>query len=203
MASNRLVRPEGGNRKSGTESGSPSDKENGKNTSGFNAFLKKYPVFSTIAISLIAIVIVYFWQDFTAGREQKRIINAATEKVEQNNTDMLMLFSRPMVWSIRAEMLRGNHENIDLLISDMVREKDFSNIFVANSAGEIIVSTNKRQEGQPAADHIPPGLLASDSTIIAPGDADKMFIMAPVLGYDRRIGSLVIEYIREEFSLDI
>jgi hypothetical protein len=170
--------------------------------SNFLAFLKKYPVFSTIIIALVLMGAMYLWLDFQAKRERNRIVRSASEQIDQNNLEMLRLFSRPMVWSIRAEMLRGNKEQIDLLISDMVREKNFENIFVVDMEGTIYVSTTKRQEGQQAADFISPDLLSADATIIQDTGNNTQLLVSPVLGFDRRIGTLVIEYAPSGFDMN-
>lgn len=181
------------------------NKENRSNAdtegSALLRFLRRNPVFSTIAISFIIMVAGYLYMNFHADRQYKRVEKEAYTRVEQNNHDMLGLFTRPMVWSIRSEMLRGNKEQVDMLISDIVREDNFRNIFVVNAEGEILSSTNKRQEGQQATDYIEPEMLAMDATTIVTGDDNVLTLYSPILGFDRRIGTLVIEYIPEEFEL--
>lgn len=181
------------------------NKENRSNAdtegSALLRFLRRNPVFSTIAISFIIMVAGYLYMNFHADRQYKRVEKEAYTRVEQNNHDMLRLFTRPMVWSIRSEMLRGNKEQVDMLISDIVREDNFRNIFVVNAEGEILSSTNKRQEGQQATDYIEPEMLAMDATTIVTGDDNVLTLYSPILGFDRRIGTLVIEYIPEEFEL--
>ncbi len=164
-------------------------------------FMKKNPVFTTIVISLVVVAGVYFWQDFQARREQSRIIESASSYIEQSNQEMLRLISRPLVWSIRAELLRDNHEQIGLLISDLVKEKYFLSIFVVNPEGEIIISTNKRQEGSQASEHVSNQLLTADDTTLLMGENHILTLAAPVMGFDKRIGTLVIEYLPEEFEL--
>lgn len=182
--------------------GNTKDRSNaGSESSALLRFVKKYPVFTTIAISVIIMVGGYFYMNFHADRQYKRVEKEAYTRVEQNNHDMLRLFTRPMVWSIRSEMLRGNKEQVDMLISDIVREDNFRNIFVVNAEGEILSSTNKRQEGQQATEFIEPEMLAMDATTIVTGDDNVLTLYSPILGFDRRIGTLVIEYIPEAFEL--
>lgn len=196
MSKNRLIRPEKADSYSNSGTGK---QENHQNV--ILAFMKKYPVFTTILISLTVLIVVYLWQDFSAKRERSRVINAAAAQVNENTHEMLRLISRPMVWSIRAELLRGNREQIDLLISDMVREQNFENIFVTDNAGEIIISTTKRQEGQNAASFIEPEMVAPENTTLFPGDNNTIVLSAPILGFDRRLGTLVIQYAPQPFEL--
>jgi hypothetical protein len=171
-----------------------------KKGSGFLGFLKKYPVFSTILISLIVLVAVYLWLDLRSTRQNNRLIKSAEAQIAQSNRDMLMLLSRPMVWSIRAEMLRGNNEQIDLFIADMVRERNFRNILIANINGEIILSTNKMQEGQQAAQYVDVELLSAENTMVEADEHDNLILAAPILGFDKRLGTLIIEYQPEKFE---
>ena len=196
MSENRMIRPGKGDRTNNPNTGSEENQENKT-----LAFMKKYPLFATILISLTVLIVVYLWQDFSAKRERSRVINAAAAQVNENTHEMLRLISRPMVWSIRAELLRGNREQIDLLISDMVREQNFENIFVTDNAGEIIISTTKRQEGQNAASFIEPEMVAPENTTLFPGDNNTIVLSAPILGFDRRLGTLVIQYAPQPFEL--
>lgn len=180
-----------------------SDEKSSKKNNGFFNYLKKHPVFTTIAVFLILMLVLFLWMDISSRRENNRIVRTATVQIEQMNHDMLVLMSRPMVWSIRAELLRGNFEEINLLISDMVRERNFRNIFVANADGEIIASTNKTQEGQQSSQHLPRDMVAPENTTVITNDNNMLLLSAPVLGFDRRLGTLVIEYQPENVSFAV
>ncbi|TVQ06369.1 MAG: hypothetical protein EA361_19850 [Bacteroidetes bacterium] len=173
----------------------------GNESSALLRFIKKNPVFFTIIVSLVIMAAGYFWMNFQSDRQFKRLENEAASRVEQNNHDMLRLFTRPMVWSIRSEMLRGNKEQVDMLISDIVREDNFQHIFVVNAEGEIFSSTNKRQEGQKATDYVDAEMLSMNATTIVQGEDNVLTLYSPILGFDRRIGTLVIEYIPLKFEL--
>ncbi len=165
------------------------------------AFMKKHSVLTTILISLIIIFIVYLVLDFRATRENKRIIETATTEIEQMNRSMLTLLSKPLVWSIRAEMLRGNDEQIALLIADMVKERNFQNIFIINTDGQIIISTNKRQEGLQASEVIPANLLNAENAIVEEDQNYNLIMIAPIMGFDQKLGNLIIEYQPQRINL--
>lgn len=165
------------------------------------SFMKKHSVLTTILISLIIIFIVYLVVDFRATRENNRIIETASTEIEQMNRSMLTLLSKPLVWSIRAEMLRGNDEQIDLLIADMVKERNFQNIFVVNNDGQITISTNKRQEGLQASEVIPANLLNTDNAIVEEDPNYNLILVAPIMGFDQKLGYLIIEYQPQRINL--
>ena len=91
-----------------------------------NSFIKKYPVFITVIIAVIAIVLVFYWKNYQAQKQKEAIVNMASTQIMQNNIDMLKLLSKPLVWSIRSEMLRGNLEQVNIYTNDMVKEKNFN-----------------------------------------------------------------------------
>jgi hypothetical protein len=90
-----------------------------------NSFIKKHPVIFTIILALIALACVYYWKNYQARKQKEAIENIATVQLMQNNVEMLKLLSKPLVWSIRSEMLRGNLEQVNIYTNDMVKEKNF------------------------------------------------------------------------------
>jgi hypothetical protein len=181
-----IKRPDSGDNKE--EAGTENKKRN-----NFTSFVKKHPVFSTIVIALFILIVFYFWMSFQSRRENNRVIRTATTQIDELNQEKLLLLSRPMVWAIRAELMRGNMEQIDLLFADMVREPNFRNIFLVNTNGEITVSTNRQQEGQPASQFVSEQLLSAENSIVQQ-DENSLILSAPVLGFDRRLGTLIIQY---------
>lgn len=169
-----------------------SDKEKG------DSFIKKNPVVFTIIISLIAILIVYFWKDYQAGKQTEIIKNRATVQLMENNTELLKLLAKPLVWSIRSEMLRGNLEQVNIYTNDMVKEKNFHFIYLISPGDSILISTDKKFEGQNAKGMFEENLLKTDSVIAVNNDDKKITVFAPVMGYDSRLATLVFSYSPEE-----
>ena len=132
---------------------------------GFMGFIKKYPIIFTALMGLLAVTIVYFFKDYQAKNQKAVIEKRATEQLEQNNHELLMLMCKPLVWSIRAEMLRGNLDQVNTFTSDLVKEKNFQFIHLVDPNGTIIVSTDKKMEGQSAIGFLDPALLGSDSVV--------------------------------------
>jgi hypothetical protein len=102
--------------------------------------------------------------------------------------------AKPLVWNIRSEMLRGNLEQVNILISDLVKEKNFRYIHIIAPDGNVILSTNKSMEGKPIGNEIDPNLLVIESPAMVIF-ADKMLVVAaPIMGVDRRLATLVVGY---------
>ena len=164
-----------------------------------NSFIKKHPVVFTIIIALIAIVCVYFWKGYQAKKQKALIENLATEQLMQNNIEMLKLLSKPLIWSIRSEMLRGNLEQVNIYTNDMVKEKNFNFIYLVSPGDSILISTDKKFQGQSAKGMFEDELLKTDSLVAVNNGHESVIIFVPVMGYDSRLATLVYSYTPEKF----
>ncbi len=165
----------------------------------FLLFIKKNPVLVTILMGILAVLVVYFWKDFEGERQRKEIIKVATLQIEEKNQEMMMLIAKPLVWSIRSEMLRGNLEQVDMFTTDMVRERNFQYIYLIEPNGNILISTDKKMEGQQFEEIFEQNILGVESRIVFPEEENILIMAAPVMGYDRRLATLVVAYLAEEF----
>ena len=167
-----------------------------------NGFIKKYPVITTVLIALLALVIVYFWKDVQGNKQRKAVIEQATIQLQNTNKEMLVLLCKPLVWNIRAELLRENVEQVVLFTNDMVKEKNLESIHLIKPSGEFMVSTNKKLEGQSAAGMFDAALLDTDSTIVVSTASGELIAASPVMGYDKKLCTLVLQYTPEAFNPD-
>ena len=174
--------------------GSADEKKN-----SFLLFIKKNPVLVTVFIGILAVLVVYFWKDIEGNRQQNEIIKTATLQMEEKNQEMMMLIARPMVWSIRSEMLRGNLEQVDMFTTDMVRMRNFQFIYLIEPNGHILIATDKRMEGQQFEERFQQEILKVESTVVFQEEDNLLVMAAPVMGYDRRLATLVVAYRAEEF----
>lgn len=152
-------------------------------------------------VSLLALVAVYFWKDIQGKKQKTAIEKMAAEQLMENNAEMLKLVTKPFVWSIRAEMLRENMDQINSYTKEMVREKNFQIIHLIDPAGKIVISTDKKLEGQPAAEMFESYILQTDSVVVLRKDM-LLFVAAPVMGYDKKLGVLLMSYKPEKLKTD-
>jgi hypothetical protein len=157
-------------------------------------FSKSHPTLSVLLLGIMAAVIVFVWKNIENDRQKSMIIKIATQQIETNQHDLLKIMAKPLVWNIRSEMLRGNLEQVNILISDLVKEKNFRYIHIIAPDGNVILSTNKSMEGKPIGNEIDPNLLVIESPAMVIF-ADKMLVVAaPIMGVDRRLATLVVGY---------
>lgn len=148
----------------------------------------------TTLFFLLSSVIIYFWKNQQIEMTKEVLTQQATEQISQHNHQMLKAFAKPLVWTVRAEMLRGNLEEINIFTNDLVKVNELQMMNLVDIDGNIISSTNKNYESKPASTIYPPQMLVSDSVTILP-KSDKVWIVAaPVMSYDKRIGTLLFDY---------
>jgi hypothetical protein len=165
-------------------------------------FMRKHPVITVLLFAVLAVVVVYFWKDIQGNRERQAVIERATLQLQNQNKEMLTLLCKPMVWTIREELLRQNLEQVNLFTNDMVKEKNLESIHLIEPSGNFLVSTNKKLEGQSASGMFDATLLATDSILVV-STADGWLIAAsPVMGYDKRMCTLVLQYQPEAFNAE-
>lgn len=158
------------------------------------SFVKRFPVLITIIIGVLGMTIIYFWKTHQAKNERGTLENMANEHVMQNDEAVLKLLSKPLVWSIRSELLRGNLEQVDIYTTELVREKNFQFIYLIRPSDSIIVSTDKKLQGQLATNMFDKALLRSDSITLVRNTDSSLTVFAPVMGYDSRLATLVYKY---------
>lgn len=161
---------------------------------GFFSFLKKHPTLSVAIVGLILVMVVFLWKEIQRRQESKRLHTEMTVKMEEKNIEMLQLLGKPMVWSIRNEMLRSNMEQINVFMADFVKEKNMQFMHLIDTEGVFISSTNKRLEGLPVGEMFDVGLLKSETIEVRVSQNQSFIMAAPVMGYDKRLATLILEY---------
>ncbi len=162
--------------------------------------IKNNPVIITIIIGLIAITGVYFWKDIQGKKQKAAIEKMASEQLLLNNVEMLKVLVKPLIWSIRSEMLRGNMEQVNIFTTDMVKEKNFQFIHLIDPKGIFIVSTDKKMEGQPVNGMFDVNLMQTDSVLVISKEENMLTLAAPVMGYDKRLATIIMNYSHMKFN---
>lgn len=170
-----------------------------KSNSGFWVLIKKHSTITAVIIGLMVVIIVYLWKDMEIANQKTKIEKVAKTQIHENQQELLKLVAKPFVWSIRTEMLRGNLEQVNILITDMVKENNFIYIHLIEPNGNVLLSTNKRIEGQQIGEEIDRTLLNVDSSVIKYNNQNEFVVAAPVMGVDRRLAMLVFGYTPTEF----
>lgn len=154
-----------------------------------------------VGVALLLLLVLWFWKAmeikgikkaFTASKIE--LHEDATRKIVGNNEIHLKLLAKPMIWALRTELMQGNLNQVNLYLNDLVKEKNFQSITIANEEGIIISSTNKKDEEMPFTTISKKEYLISNETNVE-NEGDSILIMtSPIMGFNNRLGTLYIKY---------
>lgn len=160
-----------------------------------------------VLILVIVSAGMYLWGYFKVKEMEKTVkekemvmVERAQLMVNENAQNLLKATALPLVWAIRKEMIRGNFEQINEYMERLVQEKGFKTILLVDASLKILLSTDKSMQGHRFADYYPVEILQVNDISIS-ADSFNIRVIAPVMGLDSRLGTLVIEYQLENISL--
>jgi len=155
----------------------------------------------TILVAIILIVAMWIWKSISTNNlEEQATVNQNKLKqqtktiIAQTHADHLKLLAKPFVWSIRTEMMKGNNDQINIYMNEMVREKNFQRIMVLNNKYAIVSSTNKKDEGKSFDTVDSMSKLSGDDTKVENKGDSILTLKSPIMGFNNRLGTLYIQY---------
>lgn len=153
---------------------------------GFWKTVRQFPVLTTLLVSLIAILIVFVWKEVQMQQRLSALEAVSLERYESMEDQYVLLLSKSVVWSVRNEWMRGNEEQLQILLRDLVQDTPLTEICVLNPTGEVLLSTKAGAIGSK------PSLPTVEETELIRDDSGSLKVVAPVMGYDVRLGTLVL-----------
>lgn len=155
----------------------------------------------TIGVALLLLIGLWIWKTVeinklkrTAEAEKITLKRDATRQLVETNADYLKLLAKPMIWAIRTEMMQGNMNQVNLYLNDMVKERNFKQIAIANEKGIIVSSTDKKDEGQPFSVIGKESYLRNDNTNLENVSDSLLIMTSPIMGFNNRLGTLMVKY---------
>ncbi len=160
-----------------------------------------------VCIVVILFAALWIWKGIEISnlkeeneKQQAGIRKQAEDFLSQTDTRYLKLVTKPYVWAIRTEMMKGNMEAVNLYANDMIQEKNFQMISVVDENGKVVSSTDKKLEGQSYTPVSGKTNLTTDSTVVDRIEENKVAIASPVMGFNKRIGTVIMVYTPEKLS---
>ena len=155
---------------------------------------------SIITVLLLVVGGTYAWKEWVVrgleGRfaaERNQLSTTQRQALDVQARDLLRLAARPLAWAVRAELLRGNVGQVDDYFREFVRERGVNSVLLVGPDGKILLATNRKLETQAADGAVSKTILeAPDVTFDEAGGVLRLGV--PVMGFDRRLGLLVIDY---------
>lgn len=163
--------------------------------------ISKKKMLIIVGVAVLLLLVVWIWKEIELNKQANKALDErsmlqarAAAILADNNKEHLRLLAKPYVWAIRNEMLRGNINQLNVYANEMVKEKNFESVTVANDKGKIISSTNKKNEGNDFTAVGKPEYLASDTTIVENLNDSVLVMATPIMGFNNRLGTLEITY---------
>jgi hypothetical protein len=161
-----------------------------------------------ILLLLIVATGIFIWKLISENQmirnmESQRItlIERSQEFLDRKTTDMLELMAVPFVWAVRREMIRNNYDQINEYLTQFVKNPSIKSVVVVVEDAIIAVATDKKQEGRSFSSYYPHEYLTAEEIEIVVDDDRYIQVIAPIMGLNRRIGTLLITFIYEKINL--
>ncbi len=163
-----------------------------------------------IVVVIAAAVGIYLWKVISENslrrnmENQRVVLTERAQLIMENKThDLLNLMTVPFVWAVRREMIRENYDQINEYLTQFVKKREIKRIVVVDTNSNIVVATDKKQEGKPFSTYYQQEYLEHTDINIANDSEGNIQIVAPIMGLNRRIGTLLITYVPEEINLEV
>jgi hypothetical protein len=161
-----------------------------------SASKKKWPLRLSgilgVGLSFFAVI---FWKDHQITQVKEQYTQKANAVINQNSEEMLRNFCKPLSWTVRAELMRNNNEQIMLFINDLVKSKNIRMVSFIDQKGSIGISTDKNFEGKSASVLFQPNQFTSDSFLVVKKSEKLWEVSTPIMGFDKRLGTIILTYI--------
>jgi len=126
--------------------------------------------------------------------EQQASAEQCQKKLNVNTHALLRLTTIPLVWSIRQEMLRDNHDQINEYIVSLVKQPGIKQIIVAKRDGTIAFASDRKMEGQAIGAFLSPEDVNKGEIALSDQPTGDIRVVAPIMGLNARIGMIMVVY---------
>jgi hypothetical protein len=145
---------------------------------------------------------IYLWKEWSvqkvqneSAQREEAVITQSQLELSKRTEGFLQLTAVPFVWAIRSEMLRENMEQVDGYTRSFVKQPGVEFVAVANAAGKIVVATDKKWEGQPITGLISEQVVSASFVQVIKGEGAEAYqVVAPVMGYNARLGTVLLTF---------
>lgn len=167
--------------------------------------IQKKILIAIIVTLMLFIAALWIWKNSQitnirkeAAKQSENIQALARKSIVDANVKSMEILAKAYVWAVRSELLEGNLNQVNLYANDMVKEPNFQSIIVANEKGTIISSTNKKNEGNAFSTAGKADYLSIDHTIVDNINDSILVMSSPIMGFNNKLGTLMITYKIEE-----
>ena len=169
---------------------------------GAAGFWHRYRLLIVIAVIAVAVI---GWLYVSKGMAVKQVEEAAAAQrahlvkqvaAQQAETvkQSLTMFSVPLAWAIRREMMADSMDQVDQYVTDLVKQKGFERVVVAKADGAVAVASDRKHLGAAFSSLYAERYLTADQISVAETAPGKWLAVVPIMGLTGRLGTVAVEY---------
>ena len=165
-------------------------------------------LFIAVGVFLVILAGMFFWKEFSLFRLERKIERELeAERAELAHyesrlrdsavaqaTQMLDLFSVPLAWAVRVEAIKGDQDQIEEYMLQLIKQPSVKGAAFVGSDGRIQLATDRKLQGADATAQFG-DLIAPDETVLREV-SNELRLMIPIRGVNERLGSFVVLFSR-------
>ncbi len=163
-----------------------------------------------LVIALVAVAAyMYGWKVAAVDTVEKKLAQAEAQQAEAHAQQIkqikqldearaeeaLRLFSIPLAWAIRRELMVGNLNQVDQYFGQLVQIKGFKSAVLARPDGKVIVASDRKKLVETFSG-LYPGVNLDSNEIMLERVGNGIFrAIIPIFGLNKHLGMVVVEYL--------
>ncbi len=128
-----------------------------------------------------------------AAQEHAALVESTTQTLNNETSALLRMSALPLAWALRSALLKDDFASADAYVQRMTQEKHVKAVALVTADGKVRLAGNRKLEGHPAAEAFPGVDLNGSAPAVSPVD-HNLRVVVPVMGIDRRLGTLIFSY---------
>jgi hypothetical protein len=160
-----------------------------------------------IAIAVLLPFIVYFIKENQINRQRQAyeeqiagLKNYASQKLTSVEQQHLAVIAKVFSWLAINELSRNNHSQIELNMQGLVKESGYRRISLISTTGVVVLSTDKKYEGQSYTGPLAGEIRNINETRSALQSDSTLLLLSPLHAMGVRMGAMIISYQPEKID---
>ncbi|QJD81600.1 hypothetical protein [Spirosoma rhododendri] len=154
-----------------------------------------YVLYGVIALLVLGVGYLLYRNTVLSNefeRERSEIRETVRKNQLANDRQQLQFSMKTFVWAVRNALLQNKAGEINEYFNTLVKDRGIKEMLLVDPAGQVTISTNKKNQGISFASRFPTDLLGQDDVYFKDGVPYEL--SAPVTSPNERLGTLVMFY---------
>ena len=163
-------------------------------------WIKSSTKLHTVVIVVLAVAVVGFAGARIVAERQAEEQRIALQEhfqaaLAEQASSLLRMSALPLAWAVRSALLKDDLTSIEGYLQRMMQEKHVTGAVLLGGDDKIRLASNGKLNGRSAQETFPEIALGQQSPAVVTTDKEVR-VVVPVMGYDRRLGTLILSYSR-------